>query len=155
MCSSDLHENNIHERETQMRAYVATGFHHPRLGLDARDRRTNIGHNDRPEALRQMGRDGLHAFAEYNRDTGIQHDSYNNGVANYVNLDTYNIELRDSHRSPEAWLTYLSNTDVLPEPILDSVDPATFECTPVYSPAFVQRMSFDEQLGMNEMLTAL
>ena len=118
-----------------MRAYVATGFHHPRLDFAERDRLASVIWNDRPEAIRQHGRNGLYAFDTFNRDTGIQHDSYNNGVANYINLDAYNIELRDSHRSPDAWLTYLS----LPEPILDSVDVATFECTPVSSPAFVQK----------------
>ena len=140
------HAKNIRQRETQMRAYVAAGFHHPHAPLQSLTEIADQRERDRAAApdfgfgppLRGST-DNLSWFKHVNRDTGIQRDSYYNGMETYVNLDAYNIELRDSHTSPNAWYTYLTNTATIPEPILDSVDAASFECIPVYSPAFTQK----------------
>ena len=81
------------------------------------------------------------------RDPGEQHDTYDNGAATYVDLDTYNIELRDSRLNPNTWYQYLSTTDTLPEPFVDSVAPDRYECIPVTSPSFVQKRVYRPREG--------
>ena len=57
-------------------------------------------------------------------------------MATFVNLDDYNIELRDSHWSPQD--KYVTSTPTLPEPFLDRVT----------SPYFIQKDVFRPRHGI-------